>query len=179
MAQTGPTHWPIGEEIFAVQGWQLGPAVMPSETGGAETQRLSRSYQRPDGARASLSLLASPEPAPVYKSSPIPLSLQNGFRVEPAPLDLVPPSPGRAAAVLRGVNSEWVLLYTYGDRSGLVGNGARAWGLAALDMVRLRPNEHFMATVVTPLGQSDPAAMEQTLQLADVLFQRLAAWYAR
>ena len=72
-------------------------------------------------------------------------TLAEGYTVSPAPPNLVPPAPGRGALLAYRAQERWLVLYAYGERRGLLGNGAAAWGRTLLDALVGHPNDYFLA----------------------------------
>ena len=169
-------RWPTDDGLYAVGDWITGPPVIEPRYG---TQLVSRRYQRADGTQALLALWASPEAKRIYRAGPEVPFLGSGHAVDPAPPSLVPPAPGREAMTVRGDNNEaWLLLHTYGERRGLLGNGAFGWSMVALDATLGRPNDYYKAFVLAPLRSSAASDVQEVVLLADTLFGRLASWYA-
>jgi len=166
-------RWPSESALFAVDGWTAGPANVDLQN---STHYVIRNYASAAG-RAQMSITTSTEAKRVYRAgATIPFE-GNGFSVEQVPPSLVSLSPGRAAVLVRRENELGLLLYTYGERRGRVGNGIPGWALVALDSVVGTPNEYYLLRVYAPLSELDPAAAGAVATLADTLFSRVADWY--
>jgi len=165
-------RWPTEENLFIVGGWRPGPASLQRDHG---VNFISRGYSRADGAEALLMVSTSPVAKNIYRAGADVPFLGSGYTVDPAPPSLVPGDPKRGALIVRRGNAASLLLYAYGERRGLIGNGLTAWAFVTLDSVVGQPNDYFLASVLAPL---DSASASDTVALADALFPRLAAWYA-
>jgi hypothetical protein len=171
----GVARWPTDDALYAAGGWTVGPAAVAS-AGGA--QHLSRDFRRSDGTVARLVLSTGTAAKRVYRAGAEVPFLGDGYTVDPAPPSLVPPAPGRAAVIARRDRELWVMVYAYGERRGLLGNGVLGWSLALLDGTLGRPNDYYLVRILAPVEGTNPTAARETAALADTLFPRLAAWYA-
>jgi hypothetical protein len=172
----GTARWPADDAFYAVAGWvTTGGSV--EEVHGAYL--VQRDYLRPDGAQARLAIITSPEAKRIYKATADAPFLGSGFTVDRAPPSVVPPAPGREALVARRGQDLWLVLYAYGERRGLLGNGPYSWGMVALDSIVARPNHYFRANIIMALEGLDPARARHAVALADTLFLRLASWYGQ
>lgn len=169
-----PARWPSEDALYAVEGWAAGPLALEAERGGS----VSRAYARPDGMTATLVIMSSPEAKHVYRAGAEIPFLGGGQATEPAPPSLVPPAPGRTALLVGGADARSLAVYAVGERRGLLGNGALGWGLFALDATLGRPNDYFKLYLLAPLRRPDASDARLAAALADVLFPRVAAWYA-
>jgi hypothetical protein len=170
-------RWPGAEaqQLYAVSGWTpQAPEVQPVYG----TALLQREYTRPDGAPALLVLTTTPEAKRVYKAGAEVPFLGNGYSVQPAPPGLVPPGPGRSALIARRGEETWLVLSTFGERRGRLGNGVLGWGLVALDSTLGIPNDYYRASVMAPVSGLAAEDAAPVVTLADILFERLAGWYA-
>ena len=71
-----------------------------------------------------------------------------------------------------------MLLYTFGERRGLLGNGWLGWAMYGLDTLVGRSNDYYLLRIIAPLTGRDAARdAQQAVQLADTVFPRVAAWY--
>jgi|GEM_PF-2562911 hypothetical protein len=177
-----PARWPAGDAVYAVDGWTAGPLAVASVNG---ITLVSRSYRHAQGTVATLAIMASPEAKRIYRAGAEVAFLANGYTTQPAPSGLAPEPQGRplsgpapqALLLWRG-DEVALLLYSYGERRGVLGNGVRAWSLSAFDSVLGRPNDYFRTNLLVPLAAPDAPEATQGMQLAQVLFARLAAWYS-
>ncbi len=177
-----PARWPAEDTVYAVDGWTAGPLAVTSVNG---ISLVTRSYQHVQGTKATLAIMASPEAKRIYRAGAEVAFLASGYAVEPAPTRLVPapherssePRSSAPALLIRRGDEVALLLYRYGERRGLLGNGARAWGLVAFDAILGYPNDYFRANLLVPLDTLDSPAAAQGEQLAQTLFTRLASWY--
>jgi hypothetical protein len=168
-------RWPTEEAVFAVDGWTADPPTIEEAWGVAH---VVRAYARPDGTTATLVISASVEAKRLYRTEPTTAFSGAGYEVGAPPPGLVAPAAGREALLLRRGDERWLLLSAFGERRGLLGNGAAGWGAAVLDGVRGRANDYFLVRVLAPLDGAAMPARDGAVALADALFPRLAAWYA-
>jgi hypothetical protein len=170
------SRWPTADAVFQVDGWDLGPLTVESTNG---ISIVSRTYRRGNGTAASLAISTSPEAKRIYRAgADVPL-LDNGYSVDPAPPSLVAPANGRTALLARRGDELGLLLYSYGERRGFLGNGVLGWGLAVFDAVLGQPSDYYLARISTRLDGSAPFVPPDVVALADTVFPRLAGWYAR
>jgi hypothetical protein len=170
-------RWPGDEaqQLYSVAGWTpQTPEVEPVYG----TVLLQREYTRPDGAPALLALTTTPEAKRIYKAGAEVPFLGSGYTVQPAPASLVPPGPGRSALIARRGEEAWLVLATFGERRGRMGNGLLGWGLVALDSTLGIPNDYYRASVMAPLTNLDRREAEPIVELAETLFRSLEGWYA-
>jgi len=137
---------------------------------------ISRRYWRADGTTATLVLSTSPIAKSIYRAGADVPFHGSGYAVAPAPASIVSSSEV-AAFTARKENEEYLLLYAFGERRGLLGNGLQAWGLVALDAIFGQPNDYFLARVLAPLHELDALQAAQVAGLAERLFPRLASSY--
>lgn len=177
-----PARWPAGDAVYAVDGWTAGPLAVASVNG---ITLVSRSYRHAQGTVATLAIMASPEAKRIYRAGAEVAFLANGYAVEPAPTRLLPapherssePLSSAPALLIRRGDEMALLLYRYGERRGLLGNGVQAWSLVAFDAILGYPNDYFRANLLVPLDTLDSPEATQGEQLAQTLFTRLAGWY--
>ncbi|MGH2354750.1 MAG: hypothetical protein ACRDJN_24335 [Chloroflexota bacterium] len=168
-------RWPAESALYAVPGWTAGPAAVETIHGATLVQRH---YLRPDGTTATLAVTTSPEAKRIYKAGAEVPFLGGGYTVDQAPPSIAPPAPGRGALIASREREAWLVLYTFGERRGLLGNGVLGWGMVALDATLGRPNDYYRASLMAPLTALDSLAAREVVALADTLFPRLATWYA-
>ena len=167
-------RWPIDPMVYAVDSWSARPLTVQYVNGAPY---ISRFYERPDQSIATLILVTNTQAKGIYRAGGDVPFLGNGYAVEPAPPSLVPRGPGREALIVRSGNEVGLVLYTYGERRGLLGNGLLGWGMVAFDASLGRPNDYFKAYILAPLRDSGPEEARAVASLADTLFPRLASWY--
>lgn len=169
----GAARWPSQEELFFVEGWNVSSEIAERVNG---MDYISRRYWRADGTKATFVLSTSAVAKTVYRAGAEVPFHGSGYTVAPAPTSLVS-SRELAAFTARKENEEYLLLYAFGERRGLLGNGLQAWSLVALDAVFGQPNDYFLARVLVPLHELDASQAAQVAGLAESLFPRLASWY--
>ena len=57
------------------------------------------------------------------------------------------------AMVARHGTEQWLVMYAYGERRGLLGNGPRAWTWAIMDGLLGRPNDYYKLYLMTRSDQ--------------------------
>jgi hypothetical protein len=173
--EAGVARWPIEDDTYAVPGWTMG-ALSSELVHGVKI--ITRTYRRPDGTTATLAISTSPDAKRIYRVGAEVPFLGSGYTVDPAPPSLVTPTGGRRALVVRREAEHGLLVFTYGERRGLLGNGGQGWSAVVVDAVLGQHNNYYLARVLSPLDQHNAAGVAGTVALADALFQRLASWYA-
>jgi hypothetical protein len=170
-AMESQPRWPQSESVFAVDGWMVSPpSVDDSRPGIAYVTRV---YQRAaDGAQVSLVISTSPINKAIYRAGADVPFLGNGFEVMPAPL--VVQSPARQAILATRAGETWLQVSAYGERRGLLGNGAQAWTWTIVDSILGRPNDYYLVR----LAANDLSLSSEVASLADQLFPRIATWFS-
>jgi hypothetical protein len=174
-AQAAEARWPSENALYAVPGWAVGPASV--DFVAPATHVVTRRYARSGGPSTLVVLKTASEAKHIYRTGAEVGFLGGGYTVEPAPASLVPAATGRSALIARRENERWLVVYGYGERRGLLGNGAPAWGLALLDGTLGHPNDYYLLSVMVRLDEDEAKAAAAT-DLANVLFPRVAGWYA-
>jgi hypothetical protein len=174
-AQADEARWPSENALYAVPGWAVGLAsvdfVPPA------THVVTRRYARPGSPVALVVLKTASEAKHIDRTGAEVGFLGGGYTVEPAPATLVPSAAGRSALIASRDSERWLVVYGYGERRGLLGNGAAAWGLAVLDGTLGHPNDYYSLSVMVRLDD-DAAKAVAAIDLADALFPRVTGWYA-
>jgi hypothetical protein len=169
------TRWPTDEDLFQVSNWQVSPPTVERPYGDVHV--LTRHYSSSNVVKASLVVKTDHEAKNIYRAG-IELGYQGGgYTVEPAPTDLVPTAPASGALVVSGQDKRWLVLYTHGERRGLLGSGPLAWTLATADGLLGQPGDYYQLTLLSRLDAVDPSSARQITELADILFPRVADWY--
>jgi hypothetical protein len=171
-------RWPMGDAMFQVDGWTVSSAK-PEIINGV--QFVSWTYQNASGnTTATLTLSTSPEAKRIYRAGPEVPFLGNGFTVQPMPALAQPRGAVQGALVGTRGDESWLQLTAYGEHRGALGNGPLAWGLTVFDTALGQRNDYYLARLLVPVSASgtDPAVAGAAQTLADVVFARLASWYA-
>jgi hypothetical protein len=168
----GTPRWPSSDALYSVPGWSAGPEQ--NADGGFKTRALRNDA----GQTATLAILSNQAPKLYAAGAEVPF-LGNGYSVEPAPADLQPLNTNGAHALVatRGAD-QWLVIYAYGERRGLLGNGPVAWGFALFDGVMGRPNDYYRVFLSAHGTNLDPSLASQLSRLASTLFPRIAQFYA-
>jgi hypothetical protein len=160
----GNPRWPTADALFAVGGWTAGPESVSYANGATF---VSRTFVRPDAAPSTLTMVTNTSPKLFVSGVEVPF-LGTGYDVSPV--------DGRQALIASRGSERWLVEYGYGERRGLVGSGFMGWGLALFDGVFGRSNDYYKLYLTTALSDNDSA--QQSVELADTLFPRIANWYA-
>jgi hypothetical protein len=165
-------RFPTDDAAYAIDGWRVSAESVEGRTG---VLFVAREFQRADGTQARLNITTSPQAKLAYRAGADVPFLGNGYTVEPAPSGIVGSQANRNAQIARRGTEAWLQIATFGERRGVFGNGAIAWGLAVFDMVLGRPNDYYLARILVPY---QPETAARAVELADTLFPRLAGFYA-
>ncbi len=171
----GPPRWPQADGVFQAPGWTTGPQQLNDDT--SQTALVTRTLQQPDGATATLTLVTSPEPKLYGAGAEVPF-LGNGYVVEALPKDLVPTNDNVSALVTRRGTEQWLVLYSFGERRGLLGNGVVPWTLAITDGLMGQANDYYKLYLVARADDLDVGTGRAFAELANAVFPNVAAWYA-
>jgi hypothetical protein len=166
---------PGEDALFVVEGWSVSPAQVDGSHG---LPAISREYLRADGTHATLVITTAPRAEYLYRTPPELPFLGSGYTVAPVPPTVVAPAAGWHALLLSSHEQPALLLYAYGERRGLLGNGVTGWSHALLDAALGRANAYYLLRCVVPLEHLQAAEAHAGAELVEVLFPRLAAWYA-
>lgn len=176
--QPEPTtpRWPTSDDVYRVAGWTMAAPQAQSAWG---ITHITRTYSGAHAEVVSLIISTSPDGKSLYKAGADLAFLGQGFTASDVSSQLVPPAPSRGAKFVRRDNETTLLLFAFGERRGLLGNGALAWTLYGFDALLGRPNDYFLLRIVAPLRDPDSSSeLRAATELADTLFPRISAWYA-
>jgi len=172
---TAPQRWPRNEDLFNIERWVSGPETVEVVNGSTY---VSRALHGPDGTQATLTLVTNQNVKVFAAGAEVPF-LGSGYDVGPASSDLMLSAPGRQELVAQRGSERWLVIYTYGERRGLLGNGPVGWGLALFDGLLGSSNDYYKLYLTVPLTSYEAAATaRQSAALADTLFPRIANWYS-
>jgi len=173
-AAAGAARWPNVDAWFAVDHWTSGAERVEYANGATF---ITRSFRGPNAATAELTIVTKPNAKLFGSGAELPF-LGNGYEVGPAPASLVPPAPGREGLIARRGAERWLVVYAYGERRGLLGNGAMGWTMAIVDGLLGRPNDYYKLYLMTRTLDVDELSARESAKLAETLFPRIADWYA-
>lgn len=168
-------RWPADETLAKIGDWSLTSAAGVQQT--SAFPYTTRSYRSSNGMLATLVVTASTDPKLYRAGADVPF-LGSGYVVEPVPPSLHVSVPGGNALVLQRQTTQWLVLYSYGERRGLLGNGRLGWSMAFADGILGQPNDYYKLYLVSRVDEIDGQAAAQTVSLANELFPRIAAAYA-
>jgi hypothetical protein len=171
----GQPRWPQSDAAFQADGWATGPLKLNDDP--SETALLTRVFQHGAGATATLTLVASQTPKLYGAGAEVPF-LGNGYVVEAPPQDLVPTDGNVGTLLARRGSEQWLVLYAYGERRGLLGNGVVPWTLAVADGLLGQSNDYYKMYLAARADRLDDALGRDIAQLAHTVFPRIADWYA-
>ncbi len=139
---------------------------------------ITREFRRPgEQASATLTVVTSQDPKLLSAGAEVPF-LGTGYSIQAAPEDMVVSSDGINTLLARNTTDQWLVLYAYGERRGLLGNGPSAWAYAVLDGVLGRPNDYYKLYLMRRADSLDLPTAQSMSELAHRLFPRIAIWYA-
>ena len=173
-SEPGGPSWPTDDQLYRLDGWSVGPEQLEEANGSAY---VTRSYEHAGHPVALLVMSTSPEAKRIYRAGAEVPFLGSGFSVDQAR-----GSSERAeyhSMLLTQAGAPRLLLYQYGERRGLLGNGVTGWALALGDALLGHPNDYYLVRIIMPLPRPDSPAAEDARLLAETLFPRIASWYAR
>ena len=172
---SGP-RWPTQADVYTVPGWQTGAATEESAWG---ITHVTRAYRAPDGTSATFVISTSPEAKGLYKSDADLAFQGGGYTAQSVAPDLVPPAPGRGAELLKREHETLLLVYSFGERRGVLGNGWLGWAAYGLDTLVGRANDYYLLRVVARITSPDGVReAQQATRLADTVYPRVLSWYA-
>jgi hypothetical protein len=166
-------RWPGTDSVFAISPWSSRTVDVAQ---GGTTDLVTRAFRSSTGTTATFTLVANKGPKVYGPGAEVPV-LGSGYLAEAASADLVgAPTPGVGGLIATRGSEQWLVMYAYGERRGLLGNGPAAWSLALFDGLLGRPNDYYKMYLI---GRADDAnAAREIAELADTLFPRVAEWYA-
>jgi hypothetical protein len=171
----GVPRWPEADGLFGADSWSVGQQQVERVNTANFVTRIFRSST---GVSATLTLVTNQSPKLYAAGAEVPF-LGSGYAVEPAPPGIVAAESGGVdSLVARRGTEQWLVMYAYGERRGLLGNGPTAWTLALLDGIAGRPNDYYKLYLVARADQLDDGFHRQVAELAHTVFPRVAAWYA-
>lgn len=170
----GTPRWPTDDGVYSADAWTVGPQQV-ERINTADV--VTRTLRGPGGSSAMLTLVTNQAPKLYAAGAEVPF-LGSGYSTEPAPSSVGPESDGVASLVARRGTEQWLVMYVYGERRGLLGNGPTAWALAVLDGLTARPNDYYKLFLIVRADQLDDRSARDVAQLAHTVFPRIAAWYA-
>jgi hypothetical protein len=172
---TGQARLPETDAVYAVEGWTMGPSKV--EDNSNHTVALTRGFTSASGAVATLTLFANQAPKLYGAGGEVPF-LGDGYDVHTPTPELVPAADGVNALVAQRDTQTWLVMYAYGERRGLLGNGLLPWTLALVDGIAGAPNDYYKLYLMARADRLDANLGREVSALAGTLFPRIHAWYA-
>ena len=175
----GTPRWPTSDQLYATQGWSASPETVDGQDGGpSNTDVVTRTLRDGSGHSALFTIIASHQPQ-VYGAGGEAPFLGNGYLSGHVPEALAPlKSDGVQSFVAERGPERWLVMYAYGERRGLLGNGVRGWSMATLDGLLGQQNDYYKLYFATRWDDQDPNSAVALGQVAHELFTRVADWYA-
>jgi len=177
---SGTPRWPDAESLYTVDAWSTGPqAVQHNNTSsGNHTDLVTRLFRSPAGTSAIFTIITNQAPKLYGAGAEVPF-LGSGYIIAPPSKDVAAiEGNGVSALVAQRGTEQWLVMYAYGERRGLLGNGPLPWTLALLDGIGGRQSDYYKLYLTARTDQLDGSAGRNLAELARVLFLRVAAWYA-
>jgi hypothetical protein len=168
----GLPRWPAADPIFVIDGWSVGSEQILD--GGFR----ARSFKSRVGHTATLSVFSNQAPKLYGAGAEVPF-LGNGYSVDTAtgiPHKAI--GEGVHAVIARRGTEQWLVMYSYGERRGLLGNGPQAWTFALFDGILGRANDYYKLFLSTRTDGQDADVERDVSELASTLFPRIASFYA-
>jgi hypothetical protein len=170
----GTPRWPADNLAYSVDAWTTGPqAVELIDT----AESVTRTFRNSAGTSATFTLLTNQAPKLYAAGAEVPF-LGSGYTVGPAPSAVESASDGVQSLVARRGTEQWLVMYAYGERRGLLGNGPTAWMLAFTDGLGGRANDYYKLFMTARDDSHDVRLARDIAQLARTVFPRVAGWYA-
>lgn len=174
-------RWPAADDIYEVPGWKVGLPQLEFGDGNQTTSvLLRRLYVDAAGDQVTFDLWANPQPEAkmLFRKGADRDFLGAGYLTQPVGSDLLAPQPGRGALIARrGSDPAWLLIYGFGEKRGMLGDGPQAWLFAEWDALLDQPNDYYLARLAIPFTSAPPIGFASTL--ADQVLPKIASWYAR
>jgi hypothetical protein len=172
---SGTPRWPQASTVYAVDTWSTGPeSVEHFSDSGNNIDRVTRMYRNSAGVTATFTILTNQAPKLYGVGAEVPF-LGGGYTVSSAPHDV---GAGVGALVAQRGTEQWLVVYGYGERRGLLGNGPLPWTLAFIDGITGQPNDYYKLYLFARSDPVDARTSRDVTELAGTLFPRIAAWYA-
>src|SRR5262249_18775339 len=131
------------------------------------------------GAVATLTIETHQSPK-LYAAGPEVPFLGSGYAVSTPPADLVPrPTDAIGSLVAQRASETWLVMYAYGERRGLLGNGPVAWTMAIGDAAFGRQNDYYKLYLSVQTSELNADLGNDVSGLAHAVFPRVQAWYAQ
>ena len=170
----GTPRWPAADGLYTQADWSVGPQNVERAT----TAQITRLFRSRAGATATLVIFSNQAPKLYGAGAEVPF-LGNGYSVEPLPTELLPVRDTGVQGLIAQQGSErWLVLYAYGERRGLLGNGPLPWALAFVDGVLGRPNDYYKLYLSARIDNAPAGFDRGVVQLAMSIFPRIAGFYA-
>lgn len=170
----GVSRWPTADAVFAVDGWSTDPERVELMNGAAY---ITRTLRGADGTVATLWLVTNQSSKVLSPGAEVPFQ-GDGYEVAPAPSGVTFHTPDVQGILASRGGQRLLVLYAYGERRGLLGNGPRAWTMALTDGLLGQTNDYYRLYLITPMITQEMPESNATTVLAETLFQRVASWYA-
>jgi hypothetical protein len=166
-------RWPGTDAVYAIAPWSSRTVDV---TQGGTTDLVTRTFRSSSGATATFTLVANRGPKLYGPGAEVPV-LGSGYLAEPASADVLGgATPGVGGLIATRGSERWLVMYAYGERRGLLGNGPAAWSLAVFDGILGNPNDYYKMYLIARADDAESA--REVADLAHALFPRVAEWYA-
>jgi hypothetical protein len=173
----GTPRWPSASDpLYLLNGWASGP-LHAEQINTAEF--ISCDYQSPHGLPMTLTIETYQTPK-LYAAAPEVPFLGSGYSIASPPADMAPGSDEGVGSLVaqRGDDDRWLVMYAYGERRGLLGNGPLAWSFAVSDLLLGRANDYYKLYVTAHVSALDPQVESDVAEFARTMFPRVQQWYA-
>ena len=145
----------------------------------SNTDVVTRMFQDRTGHSATFSIIASQVPHLYGAGAEVPF-LGTGYLVSGRATEALTPltSDGVGSFVAERGTERWLVMYAYGERRGLLGNGVRGWSMAAIDGLLGQQNDYYKLYLAARWDDQDRNTAVALGEVAQELFTRVADWYA-
>jgi hypothetical protein len=166
---------PMADAVYNAQSWVVSPPQLQQTS---DTELVTRVYRDPADQTATLTIVTKRTPKLYVAGADVPF-LGAGYTVAAAPHELVrAANKGVDAMIARRGSEQWLVMYTYGERRGLLGNGPLAWSLGVWDGLLGHSNDYYKLYLSARVDSLDPTFIGSTVELANSVFPQIASWYA-
>ena len=171
----GTPRWPTDDSVYAAAGWTIG-LIKVEHINTADF--ISRAYRAEDGTVATLTIETHQSPK-LYAAGPEVPFLGSGFTVTSPPTGAVAVNSDAIGSLTaqQGPGDTLLVMYAYGERRGLLGNGAVGWSFAIADGLLGKPNDYYKLYLSTQTNSVNPALGADLSALAHTVFPNIASWY--
>jgi len=170
----GSPRWPTADSVYATDSWSVSPEKVEHIN---TADFISRDFRKTDGTAATLTIETYQSPKLYAAGAEVPF-LGSGYTVTTPSADFVPEGSNIGALVAaQGAANTWLVMYAYGERRGMLGNGPVPWTFAIADGLLGHPNDYYKLYLSARSDGTNPTVNHDLSDLAASVFPRISAWY--